>query len=47
MAVAPESIPRLDEVGSIWRVAAFASLATTLVGLLFGWSRRFSATGRS
>ena len=36
LALAPEKLPRLSEVNLDWRVAAIASLATTLVGLLAG-----------
>jgi putative ABC transport system permease protein len=36
LALAPEKLPRLNEVNLDWRVAAIASLATTLVGLLAG-----------
>jgi putative ABC transport system permease protein len=36
LALAPEKLPRLSEVHLDWRVAAIASLATTLVGLLAG-----------
>ena len=36
VAMAPEKLPRLADVRLDWRVAAGASLATTLVGLLAG-----------
>ena len=36
LAVAPEQLTRLSEVTLDWRVAAIASLATTIVGLLAG-----------
>jgi putative ABC transport system permease protein len=36
VGIAPESIPRLDDVRIDWRVAAFAMAASALVGVLFG-----------
>jgi putative ABC transport system permease protein len=36
IALAPETIPRLNEVSVDWRVAGFAAVATALVGVLFG-----------
>jgi putative ABC transport system permease protein len=36
VALAPDTIPRLQEVRLDWRVAGTAFLVTTLVGLLFG-----------
>ncbi len=36
VALAPETIPRLEEVQLDWRVASVAMLVTTLVGVLFG-----------
>lgn len=36
LALAPEQLPRLNDVHLDWRVAAVASLTTTLVGLLAG-----------
>jgi putative ABC transport system permease protein len=36
VAMAPEGLPRLSDVQLDWRVAAVASLATTVVGLLAG-----------
>jgi putative ABC transport system permease protein len=36
LALAPEKLPRVNEVNLDWRVAAIASLATTVVGLLAG-----------
>jgi putative ABC transport system permease protein len=36
VAMAPETLPRLADVRLDWRVAAVASLATTLVGVLAG-----------
>jgi predicted permease len=35
-ALAPNTIPRLNEVSVDWRVAAFAAMATAAVGVLFG-----------
>jgi putative ABC transport system permease protein len=36
LALAPDSIPRLEDVGLDYRVTAFALLATAIVGVLFG-----------
>jgi putative ABC transport system permease protein len=36
IAVAPDNIPRLDEVTLDWRVALFSLAATLIVGILFG-----------
>lgn len=36
VALAPEDLPRLSEVGMDWRVAAFGCAATLIVGVLFG-----------
>jgi putative ABC transport system permease protein len=36
VAIAPESIPRLDEVRIDWRIAGFAIAVSAFVGVLFG-----------
>ena len=42
--VAPENLPRLDDISLDWRVAAFAFLATLVVGILFGLAPSLSAS---
>ncbi len=44
MAVAPERLPRMNDVELDWRVAAIASLATTIVGLLAGLAPALQST---
>lgn len=44
LALAPEKLPRLNEVNLDWRVAAIASLATSLVGLLAGLAPAWQST---
>ena len=44
MAVAPEKLPRMNDVELDWRVAAIASLATTIVGLLAGLAPALQST---
>ena len=41
---APENLPRLDDISLDWRVAAFAFLATLVVGVLFGLAPSLSAS---
>lgn len=44
VALAPETIPRLQEVRLDWRVAGAAFLVTTCVGLLFGLAPAFQSS---
>ncbi len=44
MALAPDNIPRLNEVSLDWRVAAFTLAATMAVGVLFGLAPAMQAS---
>jgi putative ABC transport system permease protein len=44
IAVAPDNIPRLDEVTLDWRVALFTLAATLVVGILFGMTPAMQAS---
>ncbi|MDO8677413.1 MAG: ABC transporter permease [Acidobacteriota bacterium] len=44
VSVAPENLPRLDEVALDWRVALFTFAATIVVGVLFGLTPAMQAS---